>query len=121
MCFHAKAAASRRPCAGGDSAAPSAEGQPAQRRYQHRGAPFLRYGVVVAGREFNVVFEDAGHGWVYAHAPDLPEVQTQGESLDDARRMAREAIELVLDERLARGEPIPETGWAIVESVEIAA
>jgi antitoxin HicB len=72
-------------------------------------------------RIFNVVFEDAGDGWVYAHVPELPEVQTQGESLDEARRMVREAIELVLEERQARGEPIPETGWALVEAVEIAA
>jgi predicted RNase H-like HicB family nuclease len=81
----------------------------------------LRYRVSVAARVFNVVFEDAGDGWVYAHVPELPEVQTQGESLEDARRMAREAIELVLEERLTLGEPIPETGWALVESVEIAA
>jgi predicted RNase H-like HicB family nuclease len=80
-----------------------------------------RYGMRMAGRIFNVVFEDAGDGWVYAHVPELPEVQTQGESLEDARRMVREAIVLVLEERLGRGEEIPETGWALVESVEIAA
>ncbi len=70
---------------------------------------------------FNVVYEDAGEGWVYAHVPELPEVQTQGENLEDARTMVKEAIALVLDERRARGEPIPQTGWALVESVEIAA
>ena len=70
---------------------------------------------------FNVVYEDAGEGWVYAHVPELPEVQTQGENLEDARTMVTEAITLVLDERRARGEPIPKTGWALVESVEIAA
>ena len=70
---------------------------------------------------FNVVFEDAGHGWVYAHVPELPEVQTQGESLEQAREMVREAIMLVLDDRRARGESIPDTGWALVERVEIAA
>jgi predicted RNase H-like HicB family nuclease len=35
--------------------------------------------------------------------------------------MVREAIELVLEDRRERGEPIPETGWALVEPVEIAA
>ena len=70
---------------------------------------------------FNVVFEDAGDGWVYAHVPELPEVQTQGEGLEDARVMVREAIELVLEDRRDRGESIPATGWALVESVEIAA
>lgn len=70
---------------------------------------------------FNVVYEDAGEGWVYAHVPELPEVQTQGENLDAARAMVKDAIALVLEERRARGEAIPQTGWALVEPVEIAA
>jgi len=69
---------------------------------------------------FNVVYEDAGEGWVYAHVPELPGVQTQGADLDDARTMVKDAIALVLDERRARGEVIPQTGWALVEAVEIA-
>ncbi len=48
-------------------------------------------------------------------------VQTQGENLEDARTMVKDAIALMLDERRGRGEPIPQTGWALVESVEIAA
>ena len=71
--------------------------------------------------KFNVVYADAGEGWVYAHVPELPEVHTQGESLDQAREMVRDAIEIVLEERRERGEPIPQTGWALVEAVEIAA
>ena len=70
---------------------------------------------------FNVVYESAEDGWVYAHVPVLPEVHTQGESLEHARAMVRDAIGLVLAERRARGEAIPPTGWAIVEPVEIAA
>jgi predicted RNase H-like HicB family nuclease len=59
---------------------------------------------------FNAVFEDAGDGWVYAHVPELPEVHTQGEGLDEARVMVRDAIELVLEDRRHRGESIPATG-----------
>jgi predicted RNase H-like HicB family nuclease len=70
---------------------------------------------------FNVVYEDAGDGWIYAHVPELPEVQTQGEGLDDARAMVRDAIAVVLADRRARGEDIPGLGWALVEPVEIAA
>jgi predicted RNase H-like HicB family nuclease len=70
---------------------------------------------------FNVVYEDAGEGWVYAHVPELPEVHTQGANLDDARAMVKDAIGLVLQDRRARGEAIPPTGWALVEAVEIAA
>ena len=76
---------------------------------------------LVSALRFNVVFEDAGEGWVYAHVPELPEVQTQGEGLEQARAMVLDAITMVLDERRARGEPIPAPGWALVESVEIAA
>jgi predicted RNase H-like HicB family nuclease len=75
----------------------------------------------VSGLRFNVVYEDAGEGWVYARVSELPEVQTQGESLEQARAMVLDAIAMVLDERRARGELIPEPGWALVESVEIAA
>jgi antitoxin HicB len=75
----------------------------------------------MAALTFNVVYEDAGEGWVYAHVPELPEVQTQGESLQEAREMVRDAVELVLEERRERGEPIPATGWALVEPLEIAA
>ena len=74
----------------------------------------------MAAHTFNVVYEDAGDGWVYAHVPELPEVHTQGESLDRAREMVKDAIALVLDERRKRGETIPSTSWALVESVEIA-
>jgi predicted RNase H-like HicB family nuclease len=71
--------------------------------------------------QFNAVFEDAGDGWVYGHVPELPEVQTQGQDLDEARAMVRDAVELVLEERRTRGEEIPATGWALVERLDIAA
>ncbi len=70
---------------------------------------------------FHVVFEDGGDGWVYAHVPELPEVQTQGENLDQAREMVRDAIELAIAERRDRNETIPPTAWATVEAVEVAA
>lgn len=81
----------------------------------------VRYRLGMAAHSFSVVFEDAGDGWVYAHVPELPEVQTQGSSLDEAREMVRDAIALVLDERRERGEAIPPKGWALVESVDVAA
>ncbi len=70
---------------------------------------------------FNAVYEDAGDGWVYAPVPELPEVHTQGKSLEDAREMVRDAIALVLEERRERGEPIPDFGWALVEPVVVPA
>jgi predicted RNase H-like HicB family nuclease len=40
-------------------------------------------------------------------ASALPEVATQGETVDEALTMAREAIELSLEVRRDRGDPIP--------------
>ncbi len=39
--------------------------------------------------------------------PALPALGTQGDTFDEAMANAREAIELVIEDRLARGEPIP--------------
>lgn len=70
---------------------------------------------------FTVVYEDAGGGWVYAHVPELPEVHTQGDNLDAARAMVKDAVAVVLDERRARDEAIPTSDWALVEPLDIAA
>jgi predicted RNase H-like HicB family nuclease len=39
--------------------------------------------------------------------PALPEVGTQGDTRAEALANAREAIELVIEHRLARGESLP--------------
>ena len=70
---------------------------------------------------FTAVYEAAEDGWVYAHVPELPEVHTQGKDLDEARAMVEDAIKLVLADRRERGEPIPETGWAIAEPIDVTA
>jgi predicted RNase H-like HicB family nuclease len=70
---------------------------------------------------FTAVYEPAEDGWVYAHVPELPEVHTQGCDLDEAREMVADAIQLVIAERRERGEPIPATGWAIAEQIDVSA
>ena len=70
---------------------------------------------------FTAVFEPAGDGWVYAHVPELPEIHTQGRDLEEARAMVEDAIQLVVADRRERGEPIPETGWAIAEQIDVTA
>ncbi|MGH2962458.1 MAG: type II toxin-antitoxin system HicB family antitoxin [Solirubrobacterales bacterium] len=67
---------------------------------------------------FTAVFERDEAGFIYAPVPELPEVQTQGSTLDEAREMVRAAIDQALDLRRERGEPIPDEGWAATELVE---
>jgi predicted RNase H-like HicB family nuclease len=70
-------------------------------------------------RKFTAVFERDEAGFIYAHVPELPEVQTQGQTLEEAREMVRDAIHQALELRRERGEPIPTEGWAATELVEV--
>lgn len=75
----------------------------------------------VSALRFNVVYEDAGEGWVCAHVPSFPRSRSKARVWSRRVRWVLDAIAMALDERRARGELIPEPGWALVESVEIAA
>lgn len=68
-------------------------------------------------RRFTAVYEETEDGFIYAHVPALPEVQTQGRSLEEAREMVRDAVEQAMALRRERGERIPEEGWAAAEPV----
>lgn len=61
----------------------------------------------MSATKFNTIFERDEAGFIYAHAPELAEVQTQGRTLDEAREMVRAAIGQALDLRRERGEPVP--------------
>jgi antitoxin HicB len=62
---------------------------------------------VDATRTYTVILEPAEEGGFVVHVPALPEVVTQGEDEAEALAMAKDAIELALEERLAEGEEIP--------------
>ncbi len=55
--------------------------------------------------------------------PALPEAHTWGETPEQALAMAREVIELCLDERRARGEAIPpsDAGTTQIATVTVTA
>ena len=55
---------------------------------------------------FTVIYEPAEEGGFYAHIPAL-DVTTEGETLEDAKLMARDAIENVLACRRQLNLPIP--------------
>jgi antitoxin HicB len=59
---------------------------------------------------YSVFYEQAPEGGYVALVPALPGCHTQGESLEEAERNVKEAIELYLTSLAAHGDPIPEEG-----------
>jgi predicted RNase H-like HicB family nuclease len=70
---------------------------------------------------FTILLEPAEEGGFIVTVPALPEAGTQGDTYDEAMANAREAIELVIEDRLSRGEPIPEDVKPQLERITIAA
>ena len=56
---------------------------------------------------YTVLFEPAEEGGYIAHVPALPGLWTQGETLAEARNMARAAIAGYIEGLMKSGEPIP--------------
>lgn len=60
-------------------------------------------------REFTVVYTPIEDGWIMAQVPELPGAVTQGQTMDEAREMIQEAVELLLEsyrENAAKIAPI---------------
>jgi len=75
----------------------------------------------MTNRTYTIILEPAEEGGFIVTVPALPEVGTQGETRDEALANAREAIELVIEDRLSRGEPLPADIKPEVERVTVAA
>jgi antitoxin HicB len=56
---------------------------------------------------FTVLFEPAAEGGYVVTCPALPGLVTEGDTLAEARRMARDAIRAYLESLRKDGEPIP--------------
>jgi predicted RNase H-like HicB family nuclease len=56
---------------------------------------------------FTVLFEPAEEGGYVVSCPALPDVVTQGETLEEARAMARDAIRAYIESLRRDGLPIP--------------
>lgn len=72
-------------------------------------------------RTFTIILEPAEEGGFIVSVPALPEAGTQGDTREEALANAREAIELVIEHRLARGEAVPADVTPMVERVTVAA
>lgn len=58
-------------------------------------------------RTFAVVLEPEEEGGFTVRVPAFPEIVTYGKDEREALAMAEDAIRLVIEDSLARGEPIP--------------
>ncbi|MEK7872241.1 MAG: type II toxin-antitoxin system HicB family antitoxin [Chloroflexota bacterium] len=67
-----------------------------------------------------VVFEKADEGGYIARVPALPGCITQGETLEEAEKMARDAIRAYCSSLKKHGEPFPAGVKELVESVSVA-
>jgi antitoxin HicB len=61
----------------------------------------------VTRREFEIVLVPEPEGGYSVFVPELPSVATQGETVEEAEAMAKEAIELYLEAMDEDGLPIP--------------
>lgn len=58
--------------------------------------------------KYTVFYEPAEEGGYLVSVPAMPEICTEGDTLEEARAMAEDAIRLVIESSLKRGETIPE-------------
>ena len=70
---------------------------------------------------FTIVLEPAEEGGFIVTVPAMPELGTQGDTYDEAMANASEAVELVIEDRLSRGEKIPADVLPQLERITVAA
>lgn len=68
----------------------------------------LTYNRVVAEYGYTTVFEPLPEGGYNVLIPAIPEICTGGETLEEAREMAIDAIRCYLESAIRTGEEIPE-------------
>ena len=70
---------------------------------------------------YTVIFEPAEEGGYIVHVPALPGLVTEGDTMEEARAMAADAIQGYLEVLMKDGEPIPEdiTSQPQIEKLEV--
>ncbi len=69
---------------------------------------------------YKILLHKAEEGGFTVTVPALPGCITEGDSLDDALAMAKEAIELYVEELKSRGEDIPDDSETLEYSMHLA-
>ncbi len=68
---------------------------------------------------YTVIFEPLDEGGYDVIVPAIPEICTFGETREEARKMAEDAIRCYLESALAREEAIPEDREVSFEKIEV--
>lgn len=68
---------------------------------------------------YKILLNKEEEGGYMVTVPALPGCITQGDSVDEALAMAREAIELYIEELQSRGEPIPDNSNTLEYSLNL--
>ena len=68
---------------------------------------------------YTVLFEPLEEGGYNVIVPAIPEICTFGETLEEARDMAKDAIRCYLESAIRAGEPIPQDVKPKAEQVEV--
>ena len=71
-------------------------------------------------QSYTITLRPEPEGGFTVRVPAFPEIVTWGDDEAEALAMAQEAIELVIEDRLARGEPVPAADAMRLRSVEVA-
>ena len=71
--------------------------------------------------KFTAVFEPVAEGGYSAYVEEIPGVNTQGKTLEEARENLREALELVLEVRRELAEEQQAGRPVIRETIQLAA
>jgi len=71
--------------------------------------------------DFTVIFQPAEEGGYNVIVPALPGCFTQGETLDEAQRMAEDAIRLYCHSLSVDGEKIPQEHGQFVGRIQVSA
>jgi predicted RNase H-like HicB family nuclease len=69
---------------------------------------------------FTMLFEPAEEGGYVVTCPALPGLVTEGDTMEEARKMAEDALRAYLESLRKDGLSIPEDKMPIAESIEIA-
>ncbi len=69
---------------------------------------------------YNCIIEKQSENMFVVHFPDMTNVTTYGTSFDDAKIMAKEALDAVLESDIENGFPVPEAAYKGGTEIEVS-